>query len=88
MSSPETIITVPDHLLPAHTEHAEAPVLRSGERESYAPRTSDIELNLTPEQTAARLAEKEANERLMMAAKESVEKAYAAADAAKHEQMQ
>lgn len=47
----------------------------------------NIALEMTPEQTAAKLAEKEANERMVQAAADSVVEAYAKADEAKHEQL-
>ena len=87
MSSAETMIEVPPELLPAGTEQRLLEqVNRFGDVESYEPR-SNIELGLTPEQTASRLAEKEASEQLLRAATKSVQSAYAADDE-KHEQMQ
>jgi hypothetical protein len=80
------MITMPDHLLPeGHREVVET--TKFGDIETYAPRTGDIDLSLTPDQTAAKLQEQEANAQMVAAASESVAKAYQAADAAKHEQM-
>lgn len=64
------IITLPDHLLPA--EGRTSTPTQFGEVKSYAPRKADFEVALTPEQTAAKLAQKNQNEQVMQAAADSI----------------
>lgn len=86
MSNPNTI-TVPVEFQSVKPEAEVIPVVHFGQKESYPVRTGDVQLDLTPEQTAAKLAEKEASERMVQAAGESVAAALAAAETAKYEQL-
>lgn len=83
-SETSEFITVPPDFIPAKAEDVTPPT-RFGEVESYAPRTGNVDLNLTPEETAVKLSEKEANERLVQAAADAAIGASASADAAKNE---
>lgn len=85
MSNPN-MITVPVEFQSAKPETEVVPV-RVGEVVPHETGRGTIELNMTPEQTAAKLAEKETSERMVQAASESVAAALAAAENAKHEQL-
>lgn len=80
------MITVPVEFQSPKPETEIVPV-RVGEVVPHETGRGTIELNMTPEQTVAKLAEKETSERMVQAAGESVAKAFATADAAKHEQL-
>ncbi len=60
------LITLPPEFFPARTE--EVAPLRFDQTESYPPRTGNVNLNLTPDQTAAKLAEQAEAQRLVQAA--------------------
>jgi hypothetical protein len=80
------MISVPVEFQSAKPETEVVPV-RFGEVVPHETGRGIIALNMTPEQTASKLAEKEANERMLQAATDSVKDAYAKADEAKHEQL-
>lgn len=80
MTNPEStatpkLIELPDFIKKSEAVETESAV-RSGEVQSYPPRSSNVELNLSTDQIAQKLAEKQEHERQLDAASKSVAEAY------------